>query len=68
VARARTGAIAKDGISIRSEAVGDFIARAARKHPARIGPSMFAILTVKTYDNPAAIRSSARSSGRRRRC
>jgi 2-dehydropantoate 2-reductase len=49
-------AIARDGITIRSEAVGDFTARAAAESdPASIGPVDVAILTVKTYDNATAI-------------
>jgi 2-dehydropantoate 2-reductase len=53
---AHRDAIAKDGLRIVSEAVGDFTARvAAESDPARIGPVDVAILTVKTYDNPTAI-------------
>lgn len=57
VARGAHGAaIAKHGIRILSEAVGDFTARAAAEtDPARIGPVDVAILTVKTYDNATAI-------------
>ena len=53
---AHRDAIAKAGLTIRSEAVGDFTARAvAESDPARIGPVDVAILTVKTYDNATAI-------------
>lgn len=49
-------AIRKDGLAIRSAAVGDFAVRArAESDPARIGPVDVAVLTVKTYDNATAI-------------
>lgn len=53
---AHRDAIAAQGISIISEAVGNFTARvAAESDPTRIGPVDVAILAVKTYDNGTAI-------------
>jgi 2-dehydropantoate 2-reductase len=53
---AHRDAIAKDGLTILSEAVGNFTVRAtAESDPARIGPVDVAILAVKTYDNATAI-------------
>jgi 2-dehydropantoate 2-reductase len=54
---AHRDAIAKDGLTIHSDAVGDFTVRvaAAESDPARIGRVDVAILAVKTYDNATAI-------------
>jgi 2-dehydropantoate 2-reductase len=53
---AHRDAIASKGITVLSEAVGDFTANAAAEtDPARIGPVDVAILATKTYDNPTAI-------------
>jgi 2-dehydropantoate 2-reductase len=53
---AHRDAIAAQGISIRSEAVGDFTAAAkAESDPGRLAPADFVILAVKTYDNASAV-------------
>src|SRR6476646_6796062 len=49
-------AIASQGLSIRSEAVGDFTAAAkAESDPGRLAPADLVILAVKTYDNASAV-------------
>jgi 2-dehydropantoate 2-reductase len=49
-------AIRRDGIAIRSSAVGDFTARVRAESESRtIGPVDVVVLAVKTYDNATAI-------------
>jgi 2-dehydropantoate 2-reductase len=49
-------AIRRDGISIKSAAVGDFVARVdAESDPSRVGHVDVVVLAVKTYDNGTAI-------------
>jgi 2-dehydropantoate 2-reductase len=53
---AHLDAIRRDGLQVKSPALGDFVARvAASADPAEIGPADLVILAVKTYDNPSAI-------------
>jgi 2-dehydropantoate 2-reductase len=57
-------AIRRDGLTIKSAAVGDFAARVTgESDPARLGPVDVAVLAVKTYDNATAIPLMAALAG-----
>lgn len=49
-------AIRRDGLQVKSQALGDVVARVtASADPREIGPVDLVVFTVKTYDNPSAI-------------
>jgi 2-dehydropantoate 2-reductase len=53
---AHLDAIRRDGLAIKSGAVGDFVARVrAESDPSRVGHADVVVLAVKTYDNDTAI-------------
>lgn len=53
---AHLDAIRRHGITVRSGAVGEFTAKViAEDDPAKLRPADVAVLTVKTYDNQAAL-------------
>lgn len=53
---AHLDAIRRDGLQVKSPALGDFVARVtASADPRDIGPVDLAVFAVKTYDNPSAL-------------